>query len=111
MRDTYGNHPSFNDEVLEDAVREFEQNIKKRFDGIVNKSYKIKVGMRQGRDINNGNLRLTGTQVRGFFDPAIKEIETLVLAQLQATKQRVKCVILVGGLGGNKYLKTRLERS
>ncbi len=110
MRDTYGNHPSFNDEVLEDAVREFEQNIKKRFDGNVNKHYKIKVGLQHGQDISNGNLRLTGTQVKRFFDPVIKEIERLVLKQLQATKQRVKCVILVGGFGGNKYLMTRLQR-
>ncbi|KAJ9608712.1 hypothetical protein H2200_006483 [Cladophialophora chaetospira] len=111
MRDTYGNHPSFDEEVLEDAVREFEQNVKKRFDGNISKTYKIRVGIPNGRDITNNNLRLSGTQVKAFFDPVIREIERLVLAQLQATNQRVKCVLLVGGFGGNKYLKTRLERA
>ncbi|KAK5195203.1 hypothetical protein LTR96_002795 [Exophiala xenobiotica] len=109
MRETYGNQATFNDEVLEDAVREFEQNIKKRFDGNVNNKYKIRVGIQNGRDVRDGNLRLSGRQVMKFFDPVIEKIESLVLAQLRATKQRVKCVILVGGFGGNKYLKTRLE--
>lgn len=109
MRDTYGSHPSFNNEVLEDAVREFEQNIKKRFDGNTAKTYRIRVGIQHGRDISDGNLRLSGAQVKAFFDPVIREIERLVLAQLRATNQRVKCVVLVGGFGGNKYLKKRLE--
>ena len=109
MKDTYGNHASFNDEVLADAVRQFEQNIKQRFDGNVDKIYKIPVGIQNGKDIRDGNLRLSGNQVKRFFDPVVKEIERLVLAQLRATKQRVKCVVLVGGFGGNKYLKTRLE--
>jgi len=112
LRDTYGNDASWSDDVLEDAVRAFELDIKRRFDGKTNKTYTIRIGIQNHRPhIQDSKLRLSGAQVKGFFDPVIEEIEKLVLAQIRATKERVKCVILVGGFGCNKYLYDRLKRA
>lgn len=112
LRQTYGNDPSWSDDVLEDAVRAFEENVKKRFDGRLDKSYSINIGIQNHRPgIAHGKLRLPGEQIKGFFDPVVAEIEKLVLAQIRTTTERVKSVILVGGFGGNKYLFDKLQKA
>ena len=108
MRETYG----FTGDLLNRAVREFEEKIKTSFAGKLNKTYTMPVGVQNAApNIRGGILSLTGLEIKGFFDPVITEIERLVNAQIDSADETVKCVILVGGLGGNKYLKERLEKA
>lgn len=51
--------------------------------------------------------------IQGIFNPVIKEILKLSLEQRnEATKKKLKepkAILLVGGLGGNRYLYERLQ--
>lgn len=111
MQNTYRTHPEFNEEVLADAVREFEDKLKKSFDGGTydNDEYPMFVRIREGHQITRNQLKISGRRMKTFFDPVFVEIEDLIQRQINATENRFKCIVLVGGLGGNKYLKKRLE--
>ena len=49
--------------------------------------------------------------MRTIFDPVIKEIVSLVLGQITATKNSVKAVLLVGGFGQNTFLRDSIRQA
>ncbi|KAJ5977810.1 hypothetical protein N7501_001152 [Penicillium viridicatum] len=62
-------------------------------------------------DLSEGHLYLDRDQVKGIFDPIIKQIENLVREQRMSVKEAgfaTKAIILVGGLGASEYLFKRL---
>lgn len=63
------------------------------------------------RDVRRGRYRLTGSDIRTIFDPVVKEIVSLVLGQVAATKKNVKAVLLVGGFGQNTFLRDSIRQA
>ncbi|KAJ5964982.1 uncharacterized protein N7479_004858 [Penicillium vulpinum] len=63
-------------------------------------------------ELSEGHLYLESDQVKGIFDPIIKQIENLVTKQRMSVKaagHATKAIILVGGLGASVYLFKRLQ--
>ncbi|KAJ5207500.1 Heat shock protein 70 family [Penicillium cf. griseofulvum] len=63
-------------------------------------------------ELSEGHLYLDRDQVKGIFDPIIKQVENLVAEQrmsVKATGHATKAIILVGGLGASGYLFKRLQ--
>lgn len=48
--------------------------------------------------VRRGRLRLTGSDVSAMFEPIVKEVISLVTGQISATKEKVKAVLMVGGI-------------
>ena len=111
MKDKCGGNPKWDNEVLAEAMRDFDSKIKKKFDGDVKKDYFIRVGLSNDRraGINDNKFRLSGTDVRDIFEPVISEILKLVMDQIRATKRVVTAVLPVGGFGRNAYLHKRIQ--
>ncbi|KAJ5877628.1 hypothetical protein N7455_001093 [Penicillium solitum] len=63
-------------------------------------------------DLSEGHLYLDRDQVKGVFDPIVKQIENLVTEQKMSVKKAgfsTKAIILVGGLEASEYLFKRLQ--
>ncbi|KAJ7511445.1 hypothetical protein B0H11DRAFT_1955126 [Mycena galericulata] len=78
----------------------------------------IKFGRNKDQDpslnIRNGQLKISGLEVRGFFEPSISAVVAAVREQcISAFPVTVTSVFLVGGFAANDWLfselKTRLE--
>ena len=94
------------------AMKRFEDTIKRKFSGDVNKVYSIPVrGLPDDWNlgIKSGVLSIPGRDIKRVFEPVIKEIVKLVKAQIGATRKNVKMVLLAGGFGRNVYLCNRLQ--
>jgi len=63
------------------------------------------------RDVRRGRYRLTGSDVKTIFEPVVKEVISLVLGQISATKEHVKAVLLVGGFGQNTFLRDNIRQA
>lgn len=112
MLEEYGRSPFWSDAVLQNAVREFEEQTKKRFDGRTDRQYPMRVDIReQLPDIRNFRLWLSGSRLKRCFDPVVAEVTGLILAQIRATEGRVNGVLLVGGFGRNEYLYRKVQRA
>lgn len=114
MRDKFGNDPNWNDvENMEEALEKFNTEIKVKFRGDLDEDpFKVPVtGLADNR--KNGIFRhrysLPQKDVKEIFKPVISEIIKLVKNQVQATKQKVTAVLLLGGFGSNLYLLDRLR--
>lgn len=46
-----------------------------------------------------------------IFDPVVKEVVSLVLGQIDATREAVKAVLLVGGFGQNTFLRDSIRQA
>ncbi|KAL8974351.1 MAG: hypothetical protein Q9197_001396 [Variospora fuerteventurae] len=62
-------------------------------------------------NVRRGRLRLTGADVSTIFEPVIREVIKLVNDQIDATKARVKAVLMVGGFGQNVYLRDCIRQT
>ncbi|KAL9000689.1 MAG: hypothetical protein Q9169_000725 [Polycauliona sp. 2 TL-2023] len=104
LTDRFGNDPNFDEDVLEEAMKRFEVTVKRSFNvpGLRN---------RPALGVSRGRLCLKGSDVKSIFDPVIKEIVTLVNGQIDATKARVKAVLLVGGFGQSVYLRDSIRQA
>ncbi|CAG8890324.1 unnamed protein product [Penicillium egyptiacum] len=63
-------------------------------------------------ELSEGHLYLDRDQVKGIFDPIIRQIEKLVAKQRTSIMEAgfsAKAIILVGGLGASGYLFKRLQ--
>ena len=83
----------------------FENTVKTNFDG--NNKFFVPVhGVARRPGVNKGRLELTAADLRGIFEPVIKEVIRLIAAQIQDTnKAVVKLILLVGGFGGSSFLR------
>ena len=61
-------------------------------------------------DVRRGRYRLTGADVNNIFEPVVKEVVSLVLGQITATKASVKAVLMVGGFGQSPFLRDCIRR-
>ncbi|MCJ1230796.1 hypothetical protein MMC12_007470 [Toensbergia leucococca] len=120
LRDKFENDPTWDEDVLEEAMKRFEmvsqlsQQVKRSFRGTYGEEFQIPVaGLRDNpaNGIRRGRLRLTGTEVRQIFEPVVQQVITLVLGQIQATQSPVKAVLLVGGFGQSAYLRDRVREA
>ena len=82
----------------------FETEVKTSFDG--NRGFLVPVhGVEPQRGVNKGRLEVTASDLRGIFEPVIREVLKLIDDQIQQTAKQVKLILLVGGFGGSPYLR------
>lgn len=112
MRDKFESHPKWREEILTRAMRQFDSDIKKKFQGDPDDSATIPVYPIEDSPpaISRGDLFLSSKVIsKEIFDPVIDEIIKLVRNQIRATKKKVRAVLLVGGFGENSYLRKRMQ--
>jgi len=100
------NDSPFADDV--DLISEcFDKTTKPRFRNSLDPQY-IKFGSARDNDpncgIRFGQLKLTGTDVAGFFQPSIDCIIQAVLDQMDSAQQTISHVVLVGGFAASDWL-------
>ena len=108
LKKRLGNESNWDDEVLADAMQFFEAMIKKDFCGIFTEKYMVPVpgiGDNESVGVRRSRLALTGSDVRAVFEPVLHEVLSLVMAQIKASKNNIKGILLVGGFGENAYLR------
>nr|GAT52799.1 predicted protein [Mycena chlorophos] len=91
----------------------FDHSTKLKFRNPNEFSY-IKFGTLRDKDaafnIANGQLKLPGTVVAGFFQPSLESIVKAVAQQQQVSSVAVSSVFLVGGFAASEWLFTELKR-
>ena len=108
---------NWQDDVLDEAKDRFENVIKKNFAGVGGEQWQLPVpGLHDSvaLGISRGRLRLTGDEVKEFFEPVVNETVALVCDQISAIKDldtSRTTIILIGGLGQNPYLRSEIQRS
>ncbi|MCJ1380511.1 hypothetical protein MMC17_003619 [Xylographa soralifera] len=109
-----GNDPMWDDEVLQEAMTTFETFTKGSYQGGPREVYTILVsGLADNATlgIRRGKLTVTGTDLKGIFQPVIDEIITLVKGQIRATRPTIpQAVLLVGGFGQSSYLRECIRK-
>ncbi|KAG9237961.1 hypothetical protein BJ875DRAFT_480771 [Amylocarpus encephaloides] len=94
-----------------DAMRTFEDEIKKNFIGDLSQEYLIPArGLRKPElGIQNGTLKLSGMEMLRVFEPVIQQVLLLVTKQIRKTTRTVTAVLMAGGFGSSDYLRTRIQ--
>lgn len=108
-----GNEPGWDNDVLEEAMRRFENGVKRQFCGTFGERFLIPVpGLADNAalGIKRNKMTLAGTEVRLIFEPVLNEVTKLVMGQLKATNKDVKAVLLVGGFGQSAYLRDSIRK-
>lgn len=111
LQDKFANYPAWDDEYQIDALKFFEDNIKKNFMGDVNQVYfvpacglnKPELGIRQNK------LKLSGEEIKNVFAPVVQQIIKLVKTQIQKTARPVTAVLMAGDFGSSDYLRQRIQ--
>ncbi|KAL8914395.1 MAG: hypothetical protein Q9172_007093 [Xanthocarpia lactea] len=107
----------WDEDMLEDAMKRFELETKREFDGSTTVDYLIPVpgapDILNNEDcyIRNTRFSLKGANLYNIFEPIVQDVLGLVQHQIKATKTlelSVKAILLVGGFGENSYLHQRL---
>lgn len=114
LKDRFGETPRWDDEVLREAMKRFDAEIKRKFHEDRLDQYFIPVNPLAddpAEGIRRGRLRLTKDIIKTIFEPVIEEIIRLVQNQIKETSRTVKAILLVGGFGQNVYLRARLQEA
>ncbi|KAI0318148.1 hypothetical protein OF83DRAFT_1057355 [Amylostereum chailletii] len=93
-------------------AHEFDQVAKKRFKGTGDSFVKFASVGDEDREagIRHGLIKLTEEEVRGYFDPGIREIIRAVKAQQDAVAPaNISAYFLVGGFAASEYLYNELD--
>lgn len=113
MTDRFSDRFGWSNELLKEAIKVFDTETKRRFQGRAGDAYyDIPVnGLTDdpAAGISRNSLRLPRHIVREIFKPVIDEIKTLVLNQMRTSTSPVKFIVLVGGFGSNTYLRSELR--
>lgn len=111
LKEKFKYYPEWTDDYHGDALKAFDDDIKKNFMGDTKTHYIINVrGLKKPElGIHNGKLRISGQEVKDVFEPVIEEILGLVQGQITNTKKPVKAVLLAGGFGSSEYLRKRIQ--
>ena len=107
------NEPGWDSDVLEEAMKRFENGVKRQFRGTFGERFLIPVpGLADNTalGIKRNKMTLAGTEVRLIFEPVLNEVTKLVMEQLKASKKDVKAVLLVGGFGQSAYLRDSIRK-
>lgn len=97
----------------------FENQIKKGFAGDLKKRYVLDffgTGLEDDPDhgFKDQEWRITGADIKVIFDPVVTDILRLIRGQVQSVERKrkaVRSIILVGGFGGNEYLRSEVARA
>ncbi|KAL8992491.1 MAG: hypothetical protein Q9188_007572, partial [Gyalolechia gomerana] len=114
LRRKLGSHPAWREDMLEDALRRFETDVKRCFDGCMTTPFDIPVpGFPDDEtyDVRRTKFRLQGADLYEIFEPVIKKITNLVNQQIEATEATnvtVRAIVMVGGFSENEYLHKRI---
>lgn len=111
IRELLSDLDGWGEDTLEEALKEFERDVKKNFDG---KPDVVRISV---PGLSNNKLKgvirskfwMPGTMLKEIFDPVISAITALVQAQKQQTTGSVSAVLLVGGFGQNPYLRKMIQ--
>ncbi|KZV77357.1 hypothetical protein PENSPDRAFT_679530 [Peniophora sp. CONT] len=104
----------FND-CVPAIVEEFDKSAKKLFKGSGNPSIRFSRSVKDNdaaASINRGCFKITESEMRAFFDPAVDAIIAAIRDQQQAASSHgeIKSYFLVGGFAANGYLYERLRQ-
>ncbi|KAF9047815.1 hypothetical protein BJ165DRAFT_1344346 [Panaeolus papilionaceus] len=98
--------------AVEHITKCFDQSTKLVFRNKEDWQY-IKFGMPNDREsrlnIRHGQLKLPGTDVAGFFDPAINCITQSIEEQKKSASTPIASIFLVGGFAANDWLFRQLK--
>ncbi|KAL8904290.1 MAG: hypothetical protein Q9171_007106 [Xanthocarpia ochracea] len=117
LRSKLESFASWDEDMLGDAMKRFDLETKRQFDGSKTKDYLIPVpGFPDVLNdpecyIRNTRFSLKGADLYNIFEPIVQDVLGLVRQQIEATKRAelsVKAILLVGGFGENSYLHKRL---
>jgi len=112
LDDKFVNFPEWKEGGYQtDAMRAFEDEIKKNFMGDIHQQYLVPArGLRKPElGIQNGTLKLSGQEIKDVFEPVIQQVLSLVTKQIQKTARTVTAVLMAGGFGSSDYLRTRIQ--
>lgn len=98
------------------GLRYFEEFVKRNFNEEEHSEVNVPFpGLADNEEagLDSGFLIMTAEQVKGIFEPVIRQVIELVDGQVQTIKSRgghVSGIVLVGGFGQSNYLYTRLKQ-
>ncbi|KAL8707785.1 MAG: hypothetical protein Q9220_007237 [cf. Caloplaca sp. 1 TL-2023] len=117
LRKKLGSHPMWNEDMLVEATKKFEYEIKRTYNGSKDQEDDILVpGFPDSTEYNvrRATYRLRGADLHDIFEPVIRAVIDLVIKQIEASKVtqcNVNAVVMVGGFGANSYLCERLRQA
>ncbi|KAK2462939.1 hypothetical protein APHAL10511_005137 [Amanita phalloides] len=89
----------------------FDKTTKPSFKGSSKPSF-IRFGRNENEpqfDIRSGSVKICGSQVAEFFDPAVKRIIQAIEGQCRTSSVPIKAVFMVGGFAHSEYLFSELN--
>ncbi|KAJ9284373.1 hypothetical protein DTO021C3_8018 [Paecilomyces variotii] len=104
--------PGWGRDTLEEALQRFETVAKRVFDGNLHNEFMIPVpGIDDNDDlgVRRGKMKLSGEDMKSIFEPILMQVLGLVKGQIEASREDVSAVFLVGGLGQNPFLQSFIQ--
>ncbi|KAG6050145.1 hypothetical protein E4U33_000735 [Claviceps sp. LM78 group G4] len=102
------------------AERQFDQEIKKAFNGELEEEYYVNFPMAELEDDKDSNLvsntwKLTGHELSRIFEPLVADIVRMIEYQVQEVRLKrpergISGICLVGGFGSSNYLMDRVKQ-
>ncbi|KAG6024259.1 hypothetical protein E4U40_003407 [Claviceps sp. LM458 group G5] len=102
------------------AERQFDQEIKKAFNGELEEEYYVNFPMAELEDDKDSNLvsntwKLTGHELSRIFEPLVADIVRMIEYQVQEVRLKrpergISGICLVGGFGSSNYLMQRVKQ-
>ncbi|KAG5977078.1 hypothetical protein E4U56_000482 [Claviceps arundinis] len=102
------------------AERQFDQEIKKAFNGELDEEYYVNFPMAELEDDKDSNLvsntwKLTGHELSRIFEPLVADVLRMIEYQVQEVRLKrpergVSGICLVGGFGSSNYLMQRVKQ-
>ncbi|KAF8632110.1 hypothetical protein AX15_002041 [Amanita polypyramis BW_CC] len=98
-------------EDIEVMTKYFDNTTKPSFKG-ASKSYFIRLGRNENDpafDIRSGSVKINGSKITEFFEPALQGIIKAIEAQCRKSTIPIKAIFMVGGFSTSDYLFSKLE--
>ncbi|KAG5935629.1 hypothetical protein E4U59_005506 [Claviceps monticola] len=102
------------------AERQFDQEIKKAFNGKLEEEYYVNFPMAELWDDKDSNLvsstwKLTGHELSRIFEPLVADVVRMIEYQIQEVRlkrpeREISGICLVGGFGSSNYLMQRVKQ-
>ena len=108
----FGKVKGFDGGIMEEAMKQFDDVVKRSFRGSADESFSIHVsGLPDNANlgIRRGKFTLLGKDLLKIFDEVFEVILDLIRGQIKATKGHVRAIFLVGGFGSSVYLRESIR--
>ncbi|KAL8947714.1 MAG: hypothetical protein Q9222_006038 [Ikaeria aurantiellina] len=115
LRNKLADHPKWHEDMLEEATKKFENEIKRTYNGSKDREDDVPVPAfpdSEEHNVRRARYRMQGADLFDIFEPVIHAVVDLVVKQIEASKAagcNVSGVVMVGGFGANSYLCERLR--